>query len=942
MRAVRLGWVVTVLGGLFGAGLLAVPSSTAAAEDGGAAEQRLRADATGQVIVQRGPTGDVSFVGTARGARIENPAVDRGDSVRRAAGAHLTRYAPAVGAADASTFDEAGTARTVSGVDTVRYQQRVGGVPVLGGEVVLGLGSARDLRSLRADVTASGVPTAPSVTRAAALATARALVARTHPEGDLKVHDLGRWILDPVVAGLDLPGGTRTVRRVEVGDGAAIRDLVLVDDHTGRIALHTDLIQHVDRVVCDRANVRGPETACTAGFARTQDSEPSAVADVEDAFAFSGETADFYAEVGGVDLTALLGIDVAGEPTLASTVRFCPASTSAGGCPYANAFWNGTQMYYGAGYAAADDVVGHEMTHGFVDQYSQLFYWGQSGAINESMADVVGEIVDQRNGADDDSAWLLGEVLNGGALRSMKDPTAYGDPDRTGSAQYDADPTWADGGGVHGNSGVGNKTAYLISQGTGADSFNGQTIAGIDVGDPGLTKTGRLYLDVIQRAASGTDYADLGLLLDQSCADLLAAASPGFTEATCTAVHQATVATELAQTPTNAAQPADADVSCPVGTTRQVLFDSETGTEQQQAAKLYNVTSDDPQYVRGATPGWGSNATSGTASWFVPDTRTGSLSVLRAAAPIALPAGQESYLTFQGWYLVDHADGVYYDGGLVQLKVDGAFTYPSGADTWVNGPNRPLYSGPGSVGGNGWTVFSGDSKGWVRSRLDLSDKGGHTVTPQFNFHTDNDPVGYDFSMIGWFLDDIQVYTCTPPPGPVAGLSTTGTPRTSANGPVRQRISWKQPLVNPSSVIGYRVLVDGVLRATTGPSARSVDLALSTNARHTVSVRALGLEGYQAAGVSASTVPSALSLTLARSGTTVKLSGSLKRAGSGFGGQKVWIERKSGTSWTAVGSTTTTTSGAYVLKTTRSTQATYRVRFAGAPATTGVFSPNRTG
>ena len=54
-------------------------------------------------------------------------------------------------------------------------------------------------------------------------------------------------------------------------------------------------------------------------------------------------------------------------------------------------------MFYGAGYAGADDVVGHEITHGVIDRNSDLFYWGQSGAINESLADVMGEIVDHRN-----------------------------------------------------------------------------------------------------------------------------------------------------------------------------------------------------------------------------------------------------------------------------------------------------------------------------------------------------------------------------------------------------------------------------------------------------------------------------------------------------------------------------------------------------------------
>ena len=56
-------------------------------------------------------------------------------------------------------------------------------------------------------------------------------------------------------------------------------------------------------------------------------------------------------------------------------------------------------MFYGDSFAVADDVVGHEMTHGIIDQYSELFYWGQSGAMNESIADIMGEVVDHRAAA---------------------------------------------------------------------------------------------------------------------------------------------------------------------------------------------------------------------------------------------------------------------------------------------------------------------------------------------------------------------------------------------------------------------------------------------------------------------------------------------------------------------------------------------------------------
>ena len=119
----------------------------------------------------------------------------------------------------------------------------------------------------------------------------------------------------------------------------------------------------------------------------------------------------FYEEIGNIDLTATLGINVDGVKKLTSTVRFCLF----GGfpCPYRNAFWNGRQVHYGEGFARADDVAGHEMTHGIIDKNSQLFYWFQSGAINESLADIMGEIIDHRNPTAGDSAtdWRVGEDL---------------------------------------------------------------------------------------------------------------------------------------------------------------------------------------------------------------------------------------------------------------------------------------------------------------------------------------------------------------------------------------------------------------------------------------------------------------------------------------------------------------------------------------------------
>ncbi|WP_421825690.1 M4 family metallopeptidase [Larkinella sp.] len=135
-----------------------------------------------------------------------------------------------------------------------------------------------------------------------------------------------------------------------------------------------------------------------------------------------------------------------------------------------NAFWTGEFMVYGNGntyckpLAGGLDVAGHEMTHGVIDHTANLIYQDQSGAINESMADVFGAMVDR-----DD--WLIGEDVvlkskyTSGAMRSMSNPNQNG----KGTLGYQPRTmaefivTKDDNGGVHRNSGITNHAFYLFA-----------------------------------------------------------------------------------------------------------------------------------------------------------------------------------------------------------------------------------------------------------------------------------------------------------------------------------------------------------------------------------------------------------------------------------------------------------------------------------------------
>ncbi len=112
------------------------------------------------------------------------------------------------------------------------------------------------------------------------------------------------------------------------------------------------------------------------------------------------------------------------------------------------------------------DVAAHEFAHcvtGTVMTYNA--YMNDFGAINEAVSDIHGNLCEMLAGATEDTDWLMGE--NGReAIRSMSDPHRFQQPEYVWDVYYRAevkDPTDAnDHGGVHGNSSLLNRVAYLL------------------------------------------------------------------------------------------------------------------------------------------------------------------------------------------------------------------------------------------------------------------------------------------------------------------------------------------------------------------------------------------------------------------------------------------------------------------------------------------------
>jgi Zn-dependent metalloprotease len=146
------------------------------------------------------------------------------------------------------------------------------------------------------------------------------------------------------------------------------------------------------------------------------------------------------------------------------------------GDAYDNAFWDGAgQMYFGDGdgqlltdTTKGLDVIGHELTHGVTQHEADLTYYGQSGALNESISDVFGSLVKQYHlGQTATQAdWLIGADVVGPelapALRSMKAPGTANQHDEQPADMDHYLHTSTDNGGVHANSGIPNR-AFAVT-----------------------------------------------------------------------------------------------------------------------------------------------------------------------------------------------------------------------------------------------------------------------------------------------------------------------------------------------------------------------------------------------------------------------------------------------------------------------------------------------
>lgn len=645
-------------------------------------------------------------------------------TVESSADAVLKAYGRSFGTGTPDTrLKRAGTLATrPSGHTSVKYKQVYKDIPIFAAEVIVDLHPDNQPSAMAGRLPAAlNLNTHPVVSAQEASSVA---IQRTikwhglHPSMQMEATDPVLMVYVPSLVGeAGVPSLVWTID-VSTKETTPVRERVMIDAHSGQVALHYNQVDKARSRMTYSANYTGNLRQTLVCDESSPECSNDNTPDADLAHRYAKDTYDFFLEHHDRDSLDGNGL------TLISTVLWDDGYH----CP--NAFWTGEEMGYCRGAPHADDVVGHELAHGFTQYTSGLEYLNESGAINESLSDMWGEFVDLTNDSGSDEAsdrWKMGEDFVGfGAIRNMADPPQFDQPDSMSSPLFYTGSR--DNGGVHINSGVNNKAVYLLVDG---GRFNGHTVDGI-----GIEKTSKIYYEAqTGLLTSSSNFADLYNALNQACVNLVGI--DNITGYDCNQVLAATNAVEMSLDTT---PQGPQTYMCKDGIVPNTVFedDLENGHSDWAFSEPYGQN---PWQPIESHSNWNSGAL------FVEDVRFQSHSIARLTTPVSVPEGAFAY--FDHWYSFEE----YYDGGVVEYSIDDGTSWNDLNDLHIDGKTYDQELSSFNPLGER-SAFTGDSNGAVSSKYDLSSLAGESLIIRFVEGNDS-----SVDRIGWIVDNISIYSC---------------------------------------------------------------------------------------------------------------------------------------------------------------------------------------
>ncbi|MCB1701182.1 MAG: M4 family metallopeptidase [Pseudomonadales bacterium] len=769
--------------------------------------RKLQVD-TGAAITVDQATGQATFMRVPPAAPQLRAAIANPDRAAKArATAFLRTYGAAFGIDDLNTQLQALPAsKDAQGAEHAIFNQVHEGLPVFGSQVKVHFDRNGRLYAANGRfITDIDVNTTPNLAAADAAGQAvrqvmrqqaangntnRKVAGKVGASGDENHEDLKAVSTELMVfrAGQlqGVPGRDHLVYRVEVRNtDISIREFVFIDAHKGDVVDQiTGIHDALDRRAYDAQGQAHPGPNYPGSpFWVEGNPLPTGTTEADNMIYASGETYDLF-------INAFMRDSFDGLGGVMDAIF-----NRGDACP--NASWNGTYISFCPN-VTSDDVTAHEWGHAYTEYTNNLIYQWQSGALNESYSDIWGETVDLINGRGTDSPgglrsdgscsiygpgasgdnsyrWVMGEDATGFAtpIRDMWTPTCGGDPGKVSDAQYYC--LTGDQGGVHYNSGVPNHAYALMVDG---GNYNGFAVAGI-----GLTKAAHIHWGAQNMLTPSSNFIDHADALDASCSALIGAdladlgdgsvSGEVIDQGDCDQVAAAIAATELRTPPAQCGfepmlEP-DAPALCEaLGTVQTIAFeDFEGGLPAGWTVSSHDVANpasfDNPGWdVVGGLPA----GAAGNLAAFAPDLNTGDCALDTEAGAvaldspvIALPLNEVPRVAFDHWVATESG----WDGGNLKVSVNGGpWTVVPGASYSFNPYNSSINGGGNDnplAGEQGFTGTDGgaNSGSWGQSQVNLLGVAlpGDSVQLRFDLGVDGCS-----GIIGWYVDSVQVYSCS--------------------------------------------------------------------------------------------------------------------------------------------------------------------------------------
>jgi Zn-dependent metalloprotease len=496
---------------------LAIPASApgsaavSGAESGAAAPQYVTQTdhRTGRAIFMSDPGyGGGYAVGAELPHQVRRAALE-GDVARVAADAFVAAYGAAFGPSrPAEGLGAYSVEADELGLTHVRYHQFHSGVPVFGADLFVHVDADGHVTAanghLAADLTLDATA---ALTADDAIAAARVLWDTRFPgTGAPEISAPTLYVLVPELLGEDDSGGAHLVWRVVLHDGCGGRMTreYFLDAHDGVLRLDLSGTRQVYREVwdCTWTNLCRLDQYLYLGggvyyWAGRSENAPVRGQhpvyhnfDTDDLHGLMGQCHQYYWDKfqrNGINGRGGLGAG-ADFPwtTTAGQVYLDGTSAWAGECP--NAFFDYDGLIGFCSGTVVSDIVGHEYSHGlaFFSHESPpgtpvgMVYSGESGALDESQADVFGQLFEKYVTGTTD--WIVGSQVPGAPWhRNLADPPSLSEPPPDPQGPYPdryRSPYvycgTADYAGVHHKSTVVSKAMYLMANG---GAFNNCSIA---------------------------------------------------------------------------------------------------------------------------------------------------------------------------------------------------------------------------------------------------------------------------------------------------------------------------------------------------------------------------------------------------------------------------------------------------------------------------------